>query len=317
MDFAKTLEELCKTPGVTGSEKHTISPLVARLMGGKVDTAGNVWKKIGNGRKQAIVEAHIDEVGFRITQVVYDGAWAKFVPVGSIDPKKQLGAHVIVDEYKGIIGGGKTFSKQQIDFWRQHEDGAKIAQNATAHYKRQFSVSDQSEANSPALDNRTSTTVLCALGQELEQVSDWSIYLVGSVHHEQGNGNGLKLWVNKINPEFALDLDSAYAKPYKRDSWWSIPILGRGPAIQTSGEGYVADEDLTKRMQGIAESEKIPYQREIPAPDAGGLSVTDIGVRKLALNIPVRNQHTPLSQCNLADVENSYKLVKTFFESKW
>ncbi len=322
MDFTKTLEQLCKTPGVTGSEKYTIAPVVAKLMGGEVDAAGNAWKRIGDGERQIIVEAHIDEVGFRITNLMYecagDCAWAKFVPIGGMNPEKQLGAKVVAGEYKGIVSGGKTFAKQQINFLGEYDfSEINLAPNAIVHYERNFAVAESGQCSSPALDNRTSTTVLCLLGQSLQPVSGFSIYLVGSVHHEQGNGNGLKLWVNKINPEFVLDLDSAYAKPYKKDSWWGIPILGRGPAIQASGEGYVADEDLIRRIQGIAESEKIPYQWEIPAPDAGGLSVTGIGVRKLALNIPVRNQHTPLSQCNLADVENSYKLVKTFFESKW
>jgi endoglucanase len=314
VDFRTTLEELCNTPGVTGSEKHTISPVVAKLMGGQIDDMGNVWKKIGNGERRVLVDAHIDEVGFRITKLGYDGAWAKFVPVGGMKiPNEQLRSRVVAGNYVGIITGGETFEKQQIDFWFYHEDEIELQTNTIAYYERKFHVSEKKEVTSPALDNRTSTTVLCALGQTLEPVNKWSIYLIGSVHHEQGGASGLQTFATKVGPEIIFGLDSAYAKSYgPEDEWWGIPELGKGPAIQVSGKGYVADEDLVHRLVGLAESHRIPYQWEIPDPDNGGLGISHCFGRKIAVNIPVKNQHTPVSQCSLYDIENSYNLVLAF-----
>ncbi len=312
METLEILKELCLTPGVTGYEKSLgISRKMAELMEGEIDEIGNAYKIVGDGDFKIIVEAHIDEVGFKTT-VIKDNL-VKFVPVGGINPEIQLGSVVQINKHTGIIQGGKTFREQYIDLGI--EENIEIKPNTPVYFRRMFEVTRDNYIISPALDNRTSCTVLCKLAKAVSPSSSATIYLLGSVQHEQGGFNGLKYFERKILPDMVIGLDSAYAKPYgDEDFWWNIPEPGKGPAIQPSGKGFVVDDEIVAKLQNTAEKEHIPYQWEIPQPDKGGLTISVSMSRKVALNIPVRYQHTAMCMCNLSDIENSYYLIKKFLE---
>ena len=92
--------------------KAEVEPLVDRL---DVDAMGNlITFKAGTGaepRLKVMLSAHMDEVGFMITEVDKSGL-LKFVPVGGIDPRLLLAKRVIVggdrdggDRVPGVITG--------------------------------------------------------------------------------------------------------------------------------------------------------------------------------------------------------------------
>jgi len=318
MQLRKILEQLCAQPGVSGHEREMIGPKVAELIGGETDELGNVYKKIGDGNKKIIVEAHMDEVGFKITRSYHD-AWVYFVPIGDLDAQKQFNARVIAvspsRNYKGVIRGGKTIGEQQIEFWNTDEsETLDIKPDDYAYFERRFNLKD-GFVISPALDNRGSLAALCLLANSLRPKKDITFYLLGSVHHEQGGSCGFRHFEQKIKPDLVVCLDSAYAKPCdKENNWWLIPEIGMGPAIQTLGRGFLPDTDLVTKLKNVAEQNKIPYQLEIIQPDRVCLSVSYSPSRKVAINIPVQNRHTGESKCSLNDIRNSYKLVKLFLE---
>jgi endoglucanase len=315
MKTVDILKQLCEKPGLSGYEKSTISPLVANLMGAEIDEIGNVYKQIGNGGNKILIEAHIDEVGFRVTKN-YEKLWLKFVPIGGMNPKEQNGAEVVIFgyDYVGKIIGGNEFSQQRIDIYNSEQD-ITCGPNTPIYFKRRFDLCKNNIVKSPALDNRSSLTVLCMLANALKPKKDITFYLLGSAQHEQGGHAGFKYFGGKVQPDILIGLDSAYAQPYgERDEkeWWSIPEVGKGPAIQTSGKGFVSDNDLIQKLEQIAKEKQISYQWEIPQADAGGVSINSSPRRKIVLNVPVMDQHTRLSTCSLNDIENSFKLLNSF-----
>lgn len=108
----KLLEKLCTADGISGDEGSIreiiideIKPFATDI---KTDNLGNiiVFKK---GRKTAksklMLSAHMDEVGFMVTDITSDG-YLKFDEVGGLDRRVVLGKTVTVGKSKanGVIG---------------------------------------------------------------------------------------------------------------------------------------------------------------------------------------------------------------------
>ena len=110
-DF-KLLEKLCTVEGISGDEGsvreiiiNEIKPFADEI---KTDNLGNiiVFKK-GKNRAKAklMLSAHMDEVGFMVTDITSDG-YLKFDEVGGLDRRVVLGKTVTVGKNKvnGVIG---------------------------------------------------------------------------------------------------------------------------------------------------------------------------------------------------------------------
>ena len=114
----RTLKKLCLLNGVTGSEEEVRGYIKARALkytdDVREDRMGNliVVKRAGSQlqREDAplpklMLAAHMDEVGFMISQIT-DAGYLKFMPVGGIDPRIAFNRRVRVGEKKipGVTG---------------------------------------------------------------------------------------------------------------------------------------------------------------------------------------------------------------------
>ena len=106
------LERLCTACGVSGDEDdirdiilEEIKPYADEL---KVDSLGNILAfKKGKQRAKSklLISAHMDEVGFIVTNIESNGT-LKFAEVGGIDKKAACGKAVLIGKNKlpGVIG---------------------------------------------------------------------------------------------------------------------------------------------------------------------------------------------------------------------
>lgn len=281
MKAINLLKQLTKVPAVSGFERELgASKLLASFfpfLNPKIDELGNVIIKVGQGKKKILIEAHMDEVGVIKTK---NG----FVKIGSIR-----------DDNIRI---------------KDVELSAKIKD--IGYFKRRFKK-EGFMIRSPALDNKVGCTALIMAIEEFNEMQS-SVYFVFTVQ-EETTKKGIKEIVKKLQPNIIVSIDSAYAQPYKNDRW-EIPVCGKGPAIQKQGEGFIINNSEVKLVEKIAKKENIPYQFEVVDSDKGGtnLSYLETGARALQINIPVRSQHTALSEANLKDIKNTSKLITKIIE---
>ena len=111
MDMA-LLERLCRTNGVSGDEGHVREIILSEIKdcadSVTVDGMGNVlaFKKGRNPAKtKLLLSAHMDEVGFIVTDITRDGMLS-VEPVGGIDRRVVCGKPVTVGPraVKGVFG---------------------------------------------------------------------------------------------------------------------------------------------------------------------------------------------------------------------
>nr|WP_158578044.1 hypothetical protein [Butyricicoccus sp. AF10-3] len=102
MQLEQTLRTLCALPAVSGFEMqaaHTVAELFRPYCDTvDVDKNGNVIGSLSCGKegaKTVLLDAHLDQIGFLVTEVL-DGGFLRFAPVGGVDPRMLLGGEVTI-----------------------------------------------------------------------------------------------------------------------------------------------------------------------------------------------------------------------------
>ncbi len=321
------LKELSDIPGVSGFEEK-VREFIKEKIEDKVDYVeidklGNLiaFKK-GKVNKKLMITAHMDEVGFIVSNIEEDGK-ISIIPLGSIDPRVVLGKKVVIGEKQilGVIGSKPVHlmeGYEKVSFNSIKVDiGATKKQEAESKVKIGDFVSFAPNAmvheewiSGKALDDRGGCSILMDL-----ILSDLDLYydtfFVFVIQEETGlRGSGPCAF--KINPDFAIVVETTTSgdnpefPPDRRSS-----ELGKGPVITPAHRGYVNDEVLFNFAVKVAKENNIPFQikrRTVGGTDAARIAITT-GTPSLVIAIPSRYIHSPMSVVNISDYQNTLKLL--------
>ncbi|MGB9856801.1 MAG: M42 family metallopeptidase [Dictyoglomaceae bacterium] len=330
------LKELTEISGVSGYEKR-VREFVKEKIKDKVegleeDVLGNLiaWKK-GRNSKKLILSAHMDEVGFMVSNIEEDGKLS-IIPIGSVDVRAIIGKKVLVGEREipGIIGYKAihlqrddllippNFNDIKVDIGATKRtevegkvkigDFVAFAGNSMIH-KEWFS--------GKGLDDRGGCSLLIDLIEKPINLA-YDTYFVFSVQEEVG-GKGAKIASERIKPDFAFVFETTTSgdNPEFPEARRSTE-LGKGPVITPVHSGYANDERLFNFVLKVAKENNIPYQikrRTVGGTDARIIALAS-GTPSLVISIPSRYIHSPLCVMNLADYENTLKLISILLEKE-
>jgi endoglucanase len=331
------LEELSNAFGPSGCEDE-VRRTLARALHGKVDelqtdALGNLIAfKRGTGPKprlKVMVDAHTDEVGLMITRIEKNGLLG-FRAVGGIDERLLLAKGVVVgqDRIQGVILAPpshltKPEQRKQvikidqlvIDIGAASQDEAKgvVKVGDYATFDTRFQVLSQDgwrTVKGKAFDDRAGCAAAAALAEE-EYPAD--LYLSFSAQEEVGL-RGARVAAFRIEPDLAFALEGTVCDdtPKKEDAS-PTSELGKGPAITLMDHSFIADKRLVRLLTETAETEGIPYQFKQPGvggTDAGAIHLTKAGVPSVAVAVPCRYIHAPVSLMSLNDFDNLVALMK-------
>ncbi len=226
-----------------------------------------------------------------------------FMRVGSGGKKILVEAHLdevgFIKTANGFVTVG-SIGENQINNLVVGDDGR------ISYFRRNFEVNG-SLVRSPALDNRTGCTALTFLPDLLKDVNA-EVYIAFTTREETTKEGILRVY-KKYSPEIVISVDSAYASPYDQRRW-QVPECGNGPAIQIQGPNFFINE--YSLIEKIAKRAGIPYQFEIVDSEKGGTNMDALvgeEIRRFQVNIPVRYQHTNMSETDLRDIKEAILLV--------
>lgn len=310
----QSLEKLINSYAISGYEwELNITNTIQELVGSPCERIGNnLIYSIGKGEKNIFISAHMDEVGFFITKS--NKNFYKILPIGTIDIKDVIGERLIFF-YKN-----KHYTSEQIQQAKSFSDLAieikgQLPVGSIGTFEKRTFINNKI-ITSPSLDNKTGCLVLIELIKFLSEpdIKDCR-YIFCFASREESGGNGLMTALAASNPNICIDIDSAYAKPLlgKENDNWAIPEIGKGPAIQLQGKGFMISSDIRRFIERIAEKNNISYQYEIPSIDAGGTNAEAIlnkGLEVMQINIPVANQHSAKSTTSIKDIQSTIQLLK-------
>lgn len=329
MNLEQLIFELCSVHGVSGSETPALNAAKKYLEQStevSVDNNGNLIAVLGNKEadKTILLDAHIDRIGFIITDIDNKG-FVKVDRLGGVDIRT-LQDSVLASEngLKGTVcclpphlsdgseDKATPIDKTWVDFGmprEQVEKHLKIGDTLTFSTVPRRLLNDKITA--PALDDRCGVAALIRAA-ELIDTDEYRVVILLSTQ-EETYGTGAKTGAFSINADEAVAVDVSFASQPDVTGQYGKIELGKGPMICISS---VLSREMSNKLISVAKERGIPYQLE-PIAGATGtngdhIAVTKSGVKTAVVSIPQRYMHTPVEVISLSDVENTAQLIAAY-----
>ncbi|MGD8457808.1 MAG: hypothetical protein PVF83_15605 [Anaerolineales bacterium] len=327
----KLLEKLSNAIGVSGDESAireiVLEEIKSMVDDIKIDAIGNIIAtKQGKGENlpKVMLAAHLDEIGFMITNDDGKGLF-RFSMVGGIDTRELAGKPVIVglEQIPGVIGtkpihlakAGELKKDISLDALRIDlgpDIGSKVKIGDWATFATKFKRIGPS-LRGKAIDDRVGVTTLITL---LENAPTNIDLLAAFTVQEEIGLRGARVAAFTLNPDLAFVLDTTPAM--------DIPVwdgsentlyrtkVEHGPAIYIADGVTLSDPRLVNLLKNIGDVYNIPYQFRQPGgggTDAGAIHKQRSGIPSVSVSVPCRYLHTAASIMRLNDWKNSVALL--------
>lgn len=325
------LKELCLTNGISGDESTVRDIILAEIKkfatDVKIDPLGNiiVFKKGKETPKnKLLISAHMDEVGFIVTEITSDGL-IKFDEVGGIDRRVVLGDRVVIGKNKvnGVImvkpihlskGDEQSvipsYSDMYIDIGADSKDEAeKYVNYGDSICFESFYQNNVETVMSKAIDDRAGC---CMMIEMIKSELPYDMYFSFVVQEEVGL-RGATTASFTVNPDFAIVLESTTAcdVPGVEDTK-QVCKVGSGAVVSFMDRRTIYDKTLVNLAFEIAKKNnyKVQYKKAVAGGnDAGAIQKSRNGVRTLALSIPCRYLHSPIGLISVKDYDDTYNIA--------
>ncbi len=334
MELLKILDALTRTYSVSGSEDsliNTVNAIVPKSLCVEEDAIGNIHVKGGNGKRKILLDAHCDQIGFRVTNICENG-FLKLDAVGGIDARTLLSARVKVLVKKAVMGvfasvpphlqkgDGKkdfpTLSELSLDIGagsRKEAEKLCAIGDFAALYAEPFML-NSTRYCSGALDNKAGCAVLLYVMDRLfseNSLKNTQVELILSSQEEVAL-RGATAAAGKIAADACIVVDASFAKApgCKGDCLGSLsggPMIGVSPFLS---------KELTDSLCAIAKEQSIPYTLEVMSGATGTnadalSSVYNSGDCAL-ISFPLKNMHSQSEIVDLRDLEAVSKIIESY-----
>lgn len=337
MNIKELIFEFCSVFGVSGSEEPAIAvakKYLDNIAETTTDNNGNLYAVFGNKNAEKIIllDAHIDRIGFMVTDIDENG-FVKVDKCGGIDVRTLQDSELVLQNDSSISGivcclpphlsDGKEdkaapISKTWVDFGMPYGEVAKhIKIGDLLTYKTSPKTLLGNRISSSALDDRCGVAALIRCAELLSDASDLKYKIVILLSsQEETYGTGAKTGAYKIDADEAIAVDVSFASQPDITGMYSKIELTKGPMICISP---ILNKPMSDKLTEIAKKLNIPYQLEpisgITGTNADHISVSKSGVKTAVVSIPQKYMHTPAEVIDTDDVENTARLIAEYIKN--
>lgn len=289
-------------------------------------TCGNnvVGKLHGDSNYTLMLEAHIDEVGFVVTDVD-DNGFLTVKNCGGIDlrmlPSKTVTIHG-KEKFTGVfcatpphLGGVKEFddvSVLKIDTLLGESAKDVISVGDFVTFNVTASELQNNRITGKGLDNRAGVVCLLSLVEKLKDKKLPCNVVVAFTDAEELGNRGAKTATFDIDPDEAIVLDVSFADA-PDVSPNECGKLGAGAMI---GISPILDKNISSTLISVARENNLSYQTEVMGGRTGTngdvISISKSGVKTGLVSIPLRNMHSDVEIIDLKDIENVCDLLENY-----
>lgn len=329
----QTLADLCAIDGVSGHEQAVRDFILQRLHESsvpmdvvQVDNMGNLLVHlIGKEKANKVVQfdAHMDEVGFIITNIGDDG-FLRFSTIGGIDSRALFGHRVRIGDQKGVIGG-KAGHQCSADETKKVPSADSLTIDIGASTKEEaeklVKIGDVGTFDNTlvwlgedcflgkAVDDRVGCMLLLELAKQQPARDIWLSF---SVQEEIGL-RGAGIATEAIRPDYAVAIDATTAADVAGNSPdQSVCFVGQGAVVSFADRATLYDPELYQRIRQMAEDKGIATQTKTMVAggnNAGAMQGRHTGVKMTAVSLPCRYIHSSACMGRLQDVQAMYDLL--------
>ena len=325
------LKELCLLNGTSGDESAVKDYIISQIKDYcdyKVDALGSIiaFKK---GKKEpdkkVMICAHMDEVGFIITDITDDG-YLKFAPVGGIDPRIVANRKIKINNVYGVVGlkpihllssdekdTAVNFKNLYIDIGAKDKaDALKyVTLGDYAYFESNFYEFGDGFVKAKALDDRIGCMLMIEL---IKKELEYDTYFCFNVQEEVGL-RGSKCTSFDVEPDVSVILESTTAADLCGVTGGDrVCVLGNGPVVSFMDGRTVYDKALYQLARKVAADNNIPCQTKTAIAggnDAGAIQTSGKGSKVIAISLPSRYIHSSSSVVKMTDIDNTRKLLES------
>jgi putative aminopeptidase FrvX len=331
----KLFEKLVTTPGISGREERirdaVKDELAASVDDVRVDRLGNVIGVRKGSEPRVMLSAHMDTIGFLVSQIDDDG-FLRISPIGGFDARTLVMRRVLVQAKEDLVGLVSPMTKPiHLLTEEERKKSPKIEELFVDlmlppdRVKELVSIGDpvslyreplftDRAVTTPYLDDRLGVYVML---DALRKAKDTSaeICAVVSVQEEVGL-RGARTGAFEVDPDIGIAIDVTLAADMPgMDKGNQALKLGGGAAIGVMNASSIADPRLVDKFKELAQEHAISYQMDIlpfGGTDAGAIQLTRSGVPAITVSIPIRYVHTVNEMALVEDIEATGDLVARF-----
>ena len=323
-----TLSELDCVGSITDAADKAYEILSQYAKTEKTDTYNVIGYLKGKSDYTIMLDAHIDQVGFVVTDVD-DNGFLTVATAGGIDLRALPSRAVTVHGKEKITAVFCSTPPHLSDGETEYTDISKIKLDTALGQKAKdvVSVGDYVTFNSPcfellgdfvggrSFDDRAGVVCLLELAKRL---SDKELPVNVAFVLSGGEELGLRGAVTtafSVEPDeaIAIDVDFGDSPDAPSDQ---TSVLGNGGIITFSP---ILEKSLNKKLITIATENNIPYSTYVTGgktcTDADMISISREGVKTTVLSIPLRNMHSELEILSLSDLTFICDLLEKYILS--
>lgn len=331
-NISELLKKITAPVGVSGCEENIVQVLTEILKSyGEVavDSMNNVFCTFGEGY-HFLLDAHMDEIGFVVTEITEDG-FIKFDKCGGIDTRPLPAYEVSVwgkEEIRGIISTlpphlqsaedekkapdlkslaiDTGYTKEQLD--------NRVSLGDRITFKRNFTPLINNYISASCLDDRSG---ICAILLALDKLKNLpcKITVMFSSQEEVGT-RGAKIgpFAKNVDEAISVDVSFAYTPGCDKNECGEI---SKGAMI---GFSPVLDRLISQKLISVAEKNSIPYQCEIMSGRTGTnadvISVNSCGIKTALISIPEKYMHQSVEVVDPADIRAAADLISAYITER-
>ena len=337
-EFYSSLKELAALPGGPGRE-HQVVKKVAELLKPyapvEVDHMGNVYAVLEGNKPgpTVMVSAHSDEIACMVS-AIDDKGFLRIERAGGMMNSLLVGRKVDINGHFGVIGvkaGHMQTPQEKTKVLPIEELYADVGASSREEVLRMgINIGDavtyisdldrftnQNLICGKAIDNRSCCVLLVELFKKLQD-KEFSGTIVGAVTVQEEVGlRGAQIAGYKVNPDYAIVLDTIACADTPDGSHYPIAI-GKGPVLPLLSGGGARGNVMSSQMKELitshADKMNVPYQLSVTTKGTTDLSAIHLmreGILGGAITFPRRYSHSPIEMADLSDFEDGFKLLES------
>jgi putative aminopeptidase FrvX len=328
-EAARLLTSLVARYGVSGAEGPVREEVLRSLPAWakpETDAKGNVTVTVGRGGDPLLFVAHMDEVGFRVEQVLPDGR-VRLQTRGGLIPSAWEAQAALVHGDRGDV---QALFEPREDWWtatkgilsepptvylgvssaREAEALGVHAGSTVTMPKRMLRIGPHRVLARGFDDRVGSAALLLALRRIDPAKLHRRVIFAWSVEEEVGLNGAQELAkrLQGLAEVHAIDTFVSSDSPIESKRF-AEARLGHGAVLRAMDNGYLAPRELIDRFLGVAKRAGAQVQVGFTGGATDGMPFLADGPAMLPFSWPGRYSHSPIEVADLRDVESLVRLI--------
>ncbi len=320
-----TLKKLLATYGPTGREagiakliEGLVKPYVDEI---RTDALGNLIAIKKGAGKRVMVAAHMDQIGFIVTDID-DKGFLRVHNVGGIRRAFSINRRVVFENgMSGILSceekdndpADKTMLKLFIDIGcRDKKEAEKLIRRGDVCVYSPDVFEMNELVCGPALDDRAGCALLIETLKALKNCPN-EVIAVFTAQEEVGL-RGARTAAFDVSPDVGIALDVTLAGDVPKGPDIAVEV-GAGVAVKVMDSSLICTPWVVDKLEALAAKGKISNQREVltgGGTDAGAIQLTRGGIPSGVLSVPCRYVHSATEAVSMEDMAAGVKLLTAF-----